>query len=151
MSTLTLAAPVVNPTPPANPRDSWPTCTDADAWELGPGPDGGPDPVETGPTAGPDFTPTAESEAYWAGFTLGLAGEFPEPPADFAGLRRADFIIGRVDGLMALIRREREEQLEIDRRAAERRDEAFTLPGEGWPDSERIEAVGCIEARRANA
>src|SRR4051794_11140156 len=116
MSILAAVAPSVNlnPARAANPRDSWPAWTDADVWELGPGPDGGPAPAESGPTAGPDFTPSAWDDAYWLGYTLRLDGHgHAAAPAHYDPLRRVDFYIGQIDGGLEVVRRERAEQLEL--------------------------------------
>jgi hypothetical protein len=57
MSTLTRNALIVNPTTPANPRESWPAWTDEFRWEPTPDTD------EPRPTIGPDFLPSVEDLA----------------------------------------------------------------------------------------
>lgn len=95
------------------------------------------------PTAGPDYTPTAWEDAYWAGFTLRLEGNGPaDAPGHFDPIRRADFLIGQVDGFLELLRREREEQFEADREADERYEAAFGDPVDRYHPAEVIEAAG---------
>lgn len=137
------------PAAPTNPRDSWPEWTDASVWELGPGLGLAEEPR---PTAGLDFAPTRGEDAYWAGFTLQLEdGAAAEPPAHLDAIERAEFLRGQMAGMLARFDREdedREYQLWLDRLAEERMAEVFAEPGEGWHESERVEAQGCVEARR---
>jgi hypothetical protein len=111
-----------------------------------------------GPLEGPrltarhGFAPAVEDDAYASGFYLqfnhGLAAN---PPAEWRLMRSSAFRLGQVAGLLARHRREDEDHEQsqwLDRRAAERMAEAFGEPGDGWHDSERVRAVGVIEARK---
>jgi len=73
-----------------------------------------------------DFAPAAWEDSYWTGHTLRLEGHGPATaPGHFDPIRRADFQIGQVDGLLERVRRERAEQLEADHRADEQYADAF--------------------------
>lgn len=75
-----------SPAQPTNPRDSWPSWTDADCWE----------PESDGPAPSwdaPSYQPSPFSEAFYRGFQLGLDGETPAEPDQYP----ADPTEGRVN------------------------------------------------------
>jgi hypothetical protein len=78
---------------------------------------------EPRPTAFEGFIPSATEDAFFAGYTLGLAGEPAEPPADYSRRRALSFRAGWVagdrqaekDALAAMLdRRERFESIMAD-------------------------------------
>jgi hypothetical protein len=106
------------------------------------------------PARRPRSIPSADGAAYWTGFTIQLEdGIQAKAPAEWPLMRQSAFRLGQADGLLERPRREREEEraedARVDRQYAERMEDAFGEPGSGWPDSERIQAIGCIEARQA--
>jgi hypothetical protein len=82
------------PRPRPNPRDSWPEWTDADRWEL----------EADGPSPSWDterFEPEGIAAAYQLGFELGMADEYPRPPAHLSEREAYHFNCGRLAGFIA--------------------------------------------------
>ena len=134
----------------ANPRDSWPSWTDAECWELGP--DAEPIGMDDGPRSTPEEpAPARVDEAYYLGFRLGLEGEdarASDPAEAF------DFTCGRLAGF-ALSREGLAWQRELDRLAEvremeERMERAFGDPCDWASDGERMEVMGSAAFPRRN-
>jgi hypothetical protein len=88
-----------NSRPRPNPRDGWPVWTDADTWTTGE-----PAGVEEGPVPSwdaPRFEPEGIAAAYQLGFELGMAGEYPRPPAHLSEREAYHFNCGRLAGFIA--------------------------------------------------
>ena len=78
------------------PAWTWDAWTDEDRWELGPVEDG-PDPSWDAPS----FEPEPIAAAYQLGYELGLAGEYPSPPAHLSEREAFHFNAGRLAGFIA--------------------------------------------------
>lgn len=88
------AAELAPEVPAENPRDGWPDWVDADRWTV----------VEEGPAPtwdAPRFEPEDIAAAYEAGYQLGLAGEYPRPPAHYSPREACHFGCGRLAGFIA--------------------------------------------------
>jgi len=168
MSILAAIAPVVNPAleaaPAIDPRDGRPAWTDEFRWELGPDPEDGPDPEETGPTSWTEFELTPEQDAWRLGFALVMDGEDPEAPAGMPLGCMVEFcggaLVARQELAVAAAWREADEANRADPEFLAREERHMALCADlDWdsmfPDydphhpAERVEAIGCVEARRS--
>lgn len=89
------------------------------------------------PTWEPTFDPDPIDAAFWSGFRLGTEDEDADPPAEMGPRERFHFIAGRLSGWQLS---------DAGREWIEWLESIAPGPGDDWPDSERIRAVGIFRA-----